>query len=151
MDGGDKADFDILCHTGKRFVFDARTVNVLCPTGLSHHASAEKHCETLENQKNRHYVPLFVNVFKPFVVALTGATTTASARALGLVTHEVAKSVSGTLDWEAARWREDALHRIAVAVVRLTTVIATRTVQPPGLVGRPGASPFVASPVSACL
>ena len=76
-----RADVDITLATGKRFVFDVRTVNGLSASALSQHGSATAHLGSIERQKNNKYASYYRN-FRPFVVTLTGAVTDASHQAL---------------------------------------------------------------------
>src|SRR5207248_994245 len=89
-----RADLMITPATGKRFVFDVRTVNGLCASGLSAYASAAKHLDAIERHKHRKYAAYYTN-FKSFVVTLAGAVTDASHLALRAVTAEAAK----VCDW----------------------------------------------------
>ncbi len=135
-DAGDRADVDVLTTSGQRFVFDVRTVNVQCRTGLARHASAEAHCAAIEADKRGHYGQLYRR-FAPFVITLSGAVSKASAKALMKVVREAARGQRATLDWEPARWLDNVLHRLAVEMIKTSAVVATRAVRPPS---RPAAS-----------
>ncbi len=124
---GECADVDVLTRTGKRLVFDVRTVNVLCASART---SPEAHCAAIEADKNRHYRKYYRS-FAPFVTTLSGAVPEASAKALMGVTREVAKGDRSVLDWEPARWVESILHRLAVEMIKTMTIVATRVVLPP--------------------
>ena len=128
---GDKADVDIVTKkTGKRFVYDVRTVNVQCNAGIQNYTSAAKHCAAIEKLKCNHYAKFYRN-FAPFVVTVTGAVTHASAKALLRLAREVGKGYSQALDWEPAHWVNNALHRIAIEMIKTIAIVATREVLPP--------------------
>ena len=74
FDTGDRADVDVLTPSGQRLVFDVRTVNVQCCSGLQRHSSAEAHCAAIEAEKRGHYGQRYRR-FAPFVVTLSGAVT----------------------------------------------------------------------------
>jgi len=116
FDTGDRADVDVLTLSGQRHVFDVRTVNVQCCSGLQRHSSAEAHCAAIEAEKRGHYGQRYRRV-APFVVTLSGAVTQASAVALGRVASEVARGDRTVLDWEPARRLDNMLHRIAVDMI----------------------------------
>ena len=127
-DPGDRADVDVLTKTGKRFVYDVRTVNVQCASGAR--SSAQAQCAAIEAEKRRHYSKYY-RFFAPFVITLSGAVSQASAEALTPVTKTVARGDRTSLDWEPARWVENILHRMAVEMVKTMAIIATRVVLPP--------------------
>jgi hypothetical protein len=130
VDAGDRADVDVLTMSGQRFVFDIRTVNVQCRTGIDRHASADAHCTAIEADKRGHYGQLYRR-FAPFVITLSGAVSKASAKALMKVTREVARSDRATLDWEPARWQDSILHRLAIEMIKTTAIVVMRDVTPP--------------------
>ena len=127
-DPDDRADVDVLTRTGRRFVFDVRTVNVQCASAVR--STAEAQCAAIEASKRKHYAKYYRS-FAPFVITLSGAVSQASAEALMRVMKAVAGGDRSVLDWEPARWMEDILHRLAVEMVKTVAVIATRAVLPP--------------------
>ena len=129
LDVHDRADVDVLTKTGRRFVFDVRTVNVQCRSGIDKHASAKAHCAAIEVEKRTHYMKYY-RAFAPIVVTLSGAVTQASAVALLRVAREVAKGHRTALDWEPAKWVDNILHRMSVEMIKTVSIIATRTVLP---------------------
>ena len=119
----DRADVDVVTvRTGKRIVFDVRTVNVQCASART---TAETQCAAIEAAKRKHYSKYFRS-FKPFVITLSGAVSQASAEALTSVTKAVARGDRNTLDWEPARWTDEILHRLSIEMVKTAAVIATR-------------------------
>jgi hypothetical protein len=127
-DSDDRADVDVLTRTGKRFVYDVRTVNVQRASAAR--STAEAQCATIEAEKRRHY-DKYYRSFEPFVITLSGAVSQASAEALTRVVKTVARGDRNVLDWEPARWVENILHRLAVEMIKTMAVVATRAVLPP--------------------
>jgi hypothetical protein len=132
-DTGDRADVDVLTKIGGRHVFDIRTINVQCQSGVR--STAEAQCAAAEADKTKHYGMLYRS-FAAFIITLSGAVPQASAKALTKVVREAAGSERYYLDWEPARWTEDILHRLAVEMVKTITVIAVREVAPPRMTSR---------------
>ena len=119
-----RADVLIAPATGKRFVFDVRTVNGLCRSALKQYSSAVKHLGGVEQQKNAKYAAYYTN-FAPFIVTLSGAVSDASHRALSKVAAEAAKTCEWSLDWEPARWVDTVLHRrVSVAMIRTIACVS---------------------------
>ena len=135
LDLDDRADVDVLTRTGRRHVFDVRTVNVQRASAAS--TAAETQCAAIE-KKCRHYGKYYRN-FDPFVITLSGAVSQASAGALMRVMREVKRGDRYVLDWEPASWLEGILHRLSVDMVKTVAVIATRDVRtrPGGLSQHP--------------
>ena len=128
LDSGDRADVDVLTRSGRRFVFDVRTVNVQCASAAR--TAAATHCSAIEAEKRKHYGRLYRS-FAPFVITLSGAVSQASAEALAGVMKAVARGDRSVLDWEPARWTEEVLRRLAIEMVKTVAIIATRAVLPP--------------------
>jgi hypothetical protein len=121
-----RADVLIAPATGKRFTFDVRTVNGLCASALKQHSTAAAHVASLERQKYTKYAAYYAN-FAPFVVTLSGAVSDASHRALNRVATDVAKACEWAMDWEPARWVDNVLHRVAVAMIRTIACVVVRS------------------------
>ena len=125
---GECADVDVLTRSGRRFVFDIRTVNVQCASGAR--TTSEAQCAAIEREKIRHYGRHY-RQFAPFVTTLSGAVTQASAGALMKVVKETQQGDGSVLDWEPSRWCENILHRMAIESIKTVAIIATRAVLPP--------------------
>ena len=92
-----RADVVITPATGKRFVFDVRTVNALCASALSGYGSAATHLASIEREKRKKYAAYYAN-FKPVVMTLTGAVSDATHQALCAVIRNAASVCDGVLD-----------------------------------------------------